>query len=427
MKRRTFLKAAASGLAAPYLIPRNVLAAPGRPGANDRIAAGVIGTGGRISRVLSETPKDVRITALADCDLRQMGSKSTFGIVIGQRFPDQFAKWPRYQDYREMLDQEKLDAVYVGTTTHARVLCSIHAVQAGADVYAEKPLTLTIEEGQVLVKAARKHQRVVQVGTQCRSLEWYRWSNELIRGGALGRIKKVIAHNFEPPVRRKVTAGQPVPKELDWDMWCNQTELVPFDSVECHPGSNKWAKWLAYDGGGLSWGMTGWGTHSLDMVQAALGTDYTGPVEIRPEKPGDETTPLTMRYADGLILELSFPKGYGEFWGARYIGEKGTIERTKSVSSDPPELVAEHPEYGSYPAEPHLQNWIDCMRSRRRPRADVEIAHRSHTLCHLGNIARQLGRRLQWDPEKEEFIGDDEANTLRSRPRRKGYELPKIG
>ena len=426
MKRRTFLKTAAAGVGIPYLVPRNVLSAPGQPGANDRIAAGVIGTGGRISNVVGETPQDVRISALADCDLRQMGPKSPFGIMIGQRYPEQFAKWPRYQDYREMLDKEKLDAVYVGTTTHARALCSIHAVQAGADVYAEKPLTLTIEEGQVLVKAARKHQRVVQVGTQCRSLEWYKWSNKLIQSGALGKMKKVIAHNFEPPISRKVTAGQPVPKELDWDMWCNQTELVPFDGNECHPGCGKWGKWWAYDGGGLSWGMTGWGTHSLDMVQAALGTDYTGPVEVRPEKPGDQTTPLTMRYADGLILELSLPKGYGEFWGAKYIGEKATIERTKTVSADPPELVADHPGYAGYPTEPHLQNWIDCMRSRERPRADVEIAHRSHTLCHLANIARQLGRRLRWDPEEEEFIGDDEANALRSRLRRKGYELPEI-
>ena len=131
MKRRTFLKTAAASLAVPYFVPRHVLAAPGRPGANDRIAAGVIGTGGRIAYVISETPQDIQVVALADCDLRQMSANSTFGGLIGPLRPDEFPKWPRYQDYREMLDKEKLDAVYVGTTTHARALCCVHAVQSG--------------------------------------------------------------------------------------------------------------------------------------------------------------------------------------------------------------------------------------------------------------------------------------------------------
>ena len=164
----------------------------------------------------------------------------------------------------------------------------------------------------------------------------------------------------------------------------------------------------------------------MDMVQAVLGTDYTGPVEVWPVKPGDDHSPVTMRYADGTLLELSLPRGYGNFWGAKYIGEKGTIERMKEVVSDPPELVAEHPKYAGYPTEPHLQNWIDCMRNRQRPAADVEIAHRSTTLCHLATAARDLGRRLEWDPDKEKFVGDDEAarHISVTRPRRKGYELP---
>ena len=422
MRRRSFLKTTATVIASPYLIPRHVLASPGKPGANDRITAGVIGTGSRISRVINETPKDVQIVALSDCNLPQMGPESGFGKTISRLYPDRFTKWPRYQDYREMLDKEKLDAVYVGTTTHARALCCIHAVQAGLDAYAEKPLTLTIEEGQVLVKATRKHQRVVQVGTQCRSLQWYTWSNDLIRNGALGKIKKVVAHNFDPPVDWPGEPGPPVPEGLNWDMWCNQAELRPYH-VKLHRG---WYRWRAYDGGGMSWGMTGWGTHSLDMVQAALGTDYTGPVEVWPVKPGDGHSPVTMRYASGILLELSLPRGQGAFWGARYIGEKGTIERIKEVVSDPPELVKGHPKYAGYPTEPHLRNWIECMRSRKRPAADVEIAHRSTTLCHLATVARDLGRRLQWDPDKEKFVGDEQAaeHVSVTRPRRKGYELP---
>lgn len=144
MRRRKFLTTVAAAVAAPYLIPRRVLASSGNPGANDRILAGVIGTGNRISRVISETPQDVQIAALADCNVRQMGADSGFGKTVSRRALDRFPKLPRYQDYREMLDKEKLDAVYVGTTTHARALCCIHAVQAGLDAYAEKPLTLTI-------------------------------------------------------------------------------------------------------------------------------------------------------------------------------------------------------------------------------------------------------------------------------------------
>ncbi len=429
IKRRTFLRAMAAGLAVPYFIPRSVFAKPGGPGANGRIAVGVIGCGGRVASILRELPADLQVVALADCDLRQMNVGSVFGNAVSntEKFSQTFAKWNRYQDYREMFDKEKLDAVFVTTTTHARALICIHAIQAGLDVYAEKPLTLTIEEGQVLVKAARKHKRVVQVGTQCRSLELYSWVNNLVRSGRLGRIEKVVAHNFEGPVRRGTKSGQTPPKELNWDMWCNQTPLVPYVLDEMHPGSGLWGKWWEYDGGGLTWGMTGWGTHSLDMVQAALGTDYTGPVEIWPEKPGDALSPILMRYVDGRRLELTLPRGYGNFWGQIFHGQNGKIEFfLDKLTSDVPELVAGHPKPQGYPALPHLENWIACMKSRKRPNADVEIAHRSSTVCHLANIARELGRRLRWNPKKEKFVGDDEANALRSRPRRNGYDLPKV-
>ncbi|HOX59011.1 MAG TPA: Gfo/Idh/MocA family oxidoreductase [Candidatus Paceibacterota bacterium] len=429
MKRRAFLKSVTAGLAMPCIVPRSVFGAAAKPAPNDRIAVGVIGCGGRVSALLYEAPPQLQVVALADCDLRQMSAESVFGKAVKSmpKYSQQFATWKRYQDYSEMLEKEKLDAVFVTTTTHARALACIHAVQAKKDVYAEKPLTLTIEEGQVLVKAVRKHGRVLQVGTQCRTLPLYGWVNNLVRTGGLGRIEKVIAHNFEPPVRRESKPGQPVPKELNWDMWCNQTPLVPYDPTELHPSCPLWGKWWEYDGGGLPWGMTGWGTHSLDMIQAALGTDYTGPVEVWPDKPGDALSPIFMRYADGRRLEMTLPKGHGDFWGAIYHGEKGRIEFfLNKVQSDPPELVAGHPEGTGYPALGHMHNWIDCMRTRKRPNADVEIAHRSSTLCHLANIARELGRRLRWNPDKEEFVGDAEANALKSRPRRKGYELPKI-
>jgi predicted dehydrogenase len=424
MKRRVFLQTAAASVAAPILIPHHALAAPGQPGANDRIRAAVIGTGGRVSAILGELPKDIQVVALADCDLRKMGAGSVFGKRMSNLFPTEFPRWPRYQDYRRMFDNEKLDAVFVTTPTHARALICVHAVQAGLDVYAEKPLTLTIEEGQVLVKATRKHQRVLQVGTQCRSLELYTWVNNLIRGGRLGKLEKVVAHSFVGPKDPPAKPGEPVPKGLDWDKWCNQAPLVPFS-----PAWFNWSPWRPYDGGGSSWGVTGWGTHAYDMVQAALGADGTGPVEVWPTKAGDPMSPVTMLYASGIPLELSLPVGHANFWGSIYHGKQGRIEFfSDKVTSDPPDLVAGHPKSQGHPTLPHLRNWIDCMRSRKRPRADVEIAHRSSTVCHLVNIARDLGRRLRWDPTKEAFVGDDQANHHPSvtRPRRKGYGLPSV-
>jgi len=335
-------------------------------------------------------------------------------------------RWNKYQDYRKMLEKEKLDAVFVPTCTHARALICLHAMQAGLDVYAEKPLTLTIEEGQVLVKAARKLNRILQVGTQQRSQPSNVYASKLVREGAIGKIHTVIACNFEPPARWTSQPGQDIPGGLDWDLWCNQTELRPY-----HPDLyNKWGIWWDYDGGGQSWGVSGWGTHALDQVQCALGTDYTGPVEMWPEDKGPQSK-ITMKYESGTLLKMHGPKRDLADLGAIFMGDKGKIEILRgSFLTDRPELLKDQPATmpANVPGEVkwHFDNFFDCLRSRKRPNADVEIAHRSNSVCHLVNICRDLGRKLKWDPKAEKFLGDDEANKLISRPRRKGYEFPKI-
>jgi predicted dehydrogenase len=422
----------AASAAATALIPRHVLSAPGRPGANDRIRTGVIGCGMRSAVLLEQSPRDIQIAALADCDLRQMGSDSAFGKSASSLSRDAFSKWPRYQDYRDMLDKEKLDAVYVATTTHARVLCCIHAAQAGLDIYAEKPLTLTIAEGRALVKVVRKHKCVFQAGTQARSMTLDMWASQFLRNGGLGKIEKIVANNFVGPARRSPSAGQVAPPEMNWDMWCNQAELAAHDTSLYH-GCGKWGQWSAYDGGGSSWGVTGWGTHSYDAVQAALGTAQTGPVEVWAIAPRYSMSPVTMRYANGTILEMNLPRQHGPVWGAIFYGEKGKVETNRNrCVSNPPELVADQPQAayvrGGADTRPHIENWVECMRTRSQPRADAETAHRTATICHLVNIARDIGRRLRWNPDKEIFVGDADANRHPSvtRPRRKGYELPKI-
>jgi predicted dehydrogenase len=223
---------------------------------------------------------------------------------------------------RLVLKKEKLDAVFVETTTHARVLICMHALQAGCDVYAEKPQSLTVAEGRRLVQAVHHYRRVLQTGSQQRSMPINRHANKLVREGAIGKIRTVITCNFQGG-KTWVPRDTPdeMPKGLDWDQWCNQTELRPYYQEL----QFKWSDFTDYDSGGQGWGVTGWGTHSLDQVQCALGTDETGPVEIWPEEAGPKCR-ITMRYANGILLKLEGKNRGMEDLGAIFVGEKGQIE-----------------------------------------------------------------------------------------------------
>jgi len=428
-RRRDFLKTTlATTIAVPYWVPSTALAAPGRPGANDRIRVGLIGSGHRSRDLTKESPSEFQLSAVADCDLRQIAGylaemKDVPHSIVSE-------KCRRYQDYREMLDKEKLDGVFVATKTHARASICIHAMQAGLDVYAEKPMTLTIQEGQYLVRAEQKYRRVVQVGTQQRSLAINNFGSDLVRDGAIGKVHTVICPNFIGPERRPKLPSQPTPAGMNWDMWCHQTELIPH-SQTLHPGLGKWGRYRDYDGGGLGWGVTGWGAHAFDQVQRALGTDDTVPEEIWLNGSGPNS-PVTMRYSNGTLLKLALPKGTGPGLGAIFVGDKGKIEINRNrLASNPAELIngapppADKSQYASV-ADAHIRNWAHCMRTREKPVASARIGHHASVICSLINICRELGRPLKWDPVKEEFRGDDQANDLRARTRRKGYELPKI-
>lgn len=410
MNRRNFLLASASvGL----LRPERIL------GANDRIRIGFVGCGGRARwlQTYFDNMPGVELAAVADCYFprtAEAASKRPNG-----------SRWAKYPDYRSMFDREKLDAVFVETTTHARVLIAMHALEAGMDVYAEKPLTLTIAEGRTLVNCVRKHRRILQTGTQQRSMPINRYASRLVSSGAIGKIRIVEVCNFEPPDDWTPKPGEPMPEGLDWNQWCNQTELRPYHRDLQY----KWALWRDYDGGGQSWGVSGWGTHALDQVQCALGADDTGPVEMWTEERSPRAR-VTMKYASGTLLKLEGPKRKHEDLGGIFIGERGRIEIKRGLfTAEPDSLYKGAPESTiEGPGEdlPHLENFFQCMRSRQKPNADVEIGHRSTTVCHLVNICRQLGRKLRWDPAAEQFVDDPEANHLISRPRRKGFELPAV-
>jgi hypothetical protein len=284
----------------------------------------------------------------------------------------------------------------------------------------------------------------------------------LVKNGSIGKVKSVVASNFVGPLRWEPKAAEQIPDgggKNWWDVWTNQAEFRPYHH-DLHRG---WAKWWDYDGGGLSFGVTGWGTHSYDQIQRGLGTDETGPVEIVLEEPvrdlpagkfekrepaPDETGAayyhmaegltgprgrVRMKYANSTDVELRLDADWGPGLGCIFVGKHGTIEINRDeVAANPPDLIesADRPAPLDVPeTRPHIENWLECIRSRGRCTADIEYGQRSSTLCYLVNIAREVGRvgeTLRWDPRQERFTNCEEANALLSRPRRHGYELPAL-
>ncbi len=448
--RREALKSSTAAFALPYLIPSYVLGADGQPGANDKVNVGVIGLGGRgrsLARTCIGLP-EMRLAAVCDCFAPRCGA---FVKAAGKD-----RHWATYEDFREMIEKEKLDGVLVQTTTHARAWVTVLAMQAGADVYIEKPMCLTIAEGRQMVTAARKYKRVTQVGTQQRSIPINNWASDLVKNGALGKVHTVIAPNFVGPDIWTPKPAQPMPKggsEGWWDIWTNQAEFRPY-----HPHIHySWLRWWAYDDGGRCFG----GAHSYDQVQRALGTDETGPVEVWLEEPvkvmetGKFDTPkddpdtgleyrrlaqnvvgprakIRMKYANGTELRLHMDGDRGPGLGAIFVGDKGKLEINRNkIAANPKELITTPDNPGPKKGEMqyHVGNWVQCIKTRGRCTADIEYGQRSATICSMVNIVRnigQVGKKLKWDPQSERFTNCDEANKMLSRPRRKDYELPEL-
>jgi len=463
LTRREMLKAGAAAMTLPALVPGRVLGLEGAAPASETVRVGVIGCGGR-ARLIREGAdvKTFRVVAAADCEFRR--AEAYVKELSGG------AKWGAYDDFRKMIEEEKLDGVMVETPTHPRAWIAIQAMQAGLDTYIEKPMCLTIAEGRAMVKAARHYKRVTQVGTQQRSMPINNWASDLVKNGALGKILTVLAGDYVGPDRWTKTSSKDLkgPVEPWWDIWTNQAELRPYDGA-LHHG---WARWWDYDGGGLCFGVTGWGTHAYDQINRALGTDDTGPVEVTLEEPvavretgrfvsretvggvvigdtGDLDTgtdyhgmaklkgpraKVSMKFAGGTQLRLHLDGDRGPGLGAIFVGEKGKIEINRNkLASNPKEIVRAAGNPGpNRRAETayHIENWVECVKSRKPCNADIEIGQRATTLCYLVNIVRevgQVGKPLKWDPAAERFTNSVEANKLLDRPRRKGYELPSVG
>ncbi|MCP5110495.1 MAG: Gfo/Idh/MocA family oxidoreductase, partial [bacterium] len=276
ISRRSFLGQGA-GLVAPLVISRGVL------GANDRIRIGVIGIGNRTGLLMEQLPRGAEIVALADCNLARCYERR------------RTKNWRVYQDYRELLDRKDIDGVIEGTTEHGRALIDIHVCQAGKDLYTEKPLTLYIEEGRALVRAARRHGRIVQVGSQQRSMAMNRLACEFIRGGGLGRLEQVLTVNYTSSRPFERLAEETPPPGLDWDQWLGQAAMRPYNKRFQYG----WMGWRDFGGGQ----MTNWGAHGLDQVQWALDASESGPVELWPLDDGPAGA-IALRYTNGVTVRL---------------------------------------------------------------------------------------------------------------------------
>jgi predicted dehydrogenase len=415
-----------AGLAAtgPWIVPASVLGQSTTP-PSERITIGFIGVGGQGNQHVAGGPwttsggflgrDDAQI--LAVCDVEEERLQRT-----RQRVDDGYAaKTGRgsykgcaaYRDFRELLARPDIDAVLIASPDHWHALMSIMAIKAGKDVYCEKPISLTIREVREMVKTARRYNRILQAGTQQRSSPAFRFACELVRNGRIGKLQHVHVNVGGTSVAIEA-AAEPVPKGLDWDMWLGPAPWRPYNAG-IHRG---WMAHRDYSGGE----MTNWGAHHFDTAQWGIGADETGPVEIHPPD-GKEYQTLTYRYANGVQLH----HGGHPYSGVTFIGTEGLVNTDRWFwRTEPASLgrtIIGPDEIHLYDSRNHHDNFMEAVRTRKPPIADIAIIARSITVCHLGNICYWLNRPLKWDPAKEEFIGDTEANRWLDRPKRQPWTL----
>jgi predicted dehydrogenase len=345
-----------------------------------------------------------------------------------------------YNDLRELLARDDLDAVVIATGDNWHGPATVMAAKAGKDVYCEKPISKTIREARAMVEAARRYDRVVQIGLQQRSTPEFIRASGLVRSGRIGEVK--VVYVVFPGTNSDVNLpAEPVPEGLDWDLWLGPAPWHPFNGRFHHYGQPPrvvpWDFCRDFGGGNL----TSNAVHSFDVVQWALGMDESDPVEVIPPETG-QVPSLTYRYANGALLQVVdwkldgqkhfVPKGWDlntriENFGAVYVGSEGWIHvgREGYLKAYPPEILTETRggPGARNPVANHHQNWLDCIRSRQRPACEVAVGCRSTIVSHLGCIAHWTGRALKWDPVKEEFLGDEEANRLRFRAMRPPWRI----
>jgi predicted dehydrogenase len=426
VSRRTALKAAA---ALPAWLASD-LRAQDAPKPADRPKVALIGCGGMGRGDATNASRFGTVVAVCDVDAKRAAEASK-----------QFGGAKVYADFRKLLDAEKdVSVILNGTPDHWHTLVNLAAIRAGKDVYSEKPLTLTIDEGKRLVAAVRGSKCVLQTGSQQRSDARFRQACLIVRAGRLGKLTTVTSV-LPAGLRAGPFKTAPVPDGLNWDMWQGQAPATEYVPERCH---TNFRFWLDYSGGTL----TDWGAHHNDIVLWAIARDRGGPVSVEGKRlaepiPGGYTTPseyeVTYTYDDGLVHACKSTRASTIFGGAakkdvprsqtdhgvKFEGADGWLFVTRGkIEASKPEILADKlsaEDLKVYESNDHMRNFFDCVKSRKLPICDAEVGHRSATVCHLGGIALRLGRKLKWDPSREEFVGDREANTYVAREQRKPW------
>src|SRR6516225_8500997 len=418
LHRRQFLKlTSAASLTAPLLLS-SAIARPAGKGPNDRITMGFIGTGTQGRGLLNNFLGQPNTQALAVCDVdttRREHHRKVVEEFYSIKQDKQYQGCAAYTDFEELLARKDIDAVVIAVPDHWHAFIAIAACKAGKDVYCEKPLSLTIHEARAMVNAARQNQRVFQTGSMQRSMKEFRQACELVRNGRIGKISQVIV-DVGGPSRPCDLPEEAMEPGLNWDRWLGPAPLRAYNSILSPRGVHKhfpdWRNYREYSGGM----MTDWGAHHFDIAQWGLGMDDSGPVEIIPPEDPKATKGLRYLYANGVEVL------HGDSGGVLFIGSEGKILVNRGKFEATPKSIGEEPLPANcihlYKSYNHGKDFLDCMRSRQKPICDVEIGCRSVTVCHLGNLAYWNHRKLKWDPTKEQFIDDPEANYWLDRRKR---------
>jgi len=421
MNRRVFLKTAAKAsalFAVPMIVPASVLGRGGFVAPSERITLGAIGIGGRGSYVLGCFLEEEDVQFVAICDVKA-ARRQTVKDRADKKYGNN--NCAMYRDLREILARDDIDAVLIATGPNWHCLASVLAAQAGKDVYCEKPCTKNIAQSLILAETFRRTGRIFQAGTQRRSLPNFEFAIDLARRGKLGKLQTVHAHpGGLHPTMSGWGASEPEPPktEADWDLWLGPAAWRP-----CNAATMRSAFGFEKGGGLVGGGCLEWGSHCVDLCQWANDVDDTSAVEYWPEK-----GQLLARYANGVKLVMR-NDGWLPNIGScpvRFEGTTGWVETGDNgdlYTSTPDLLAGKRAKIGGYPANFHVRNFLDCVKTRAQTRANADAAAHAHITCHAANIALYLNRKVTFDPVKNEFPGDAEANRLRSEALREPWRI----
>jgi len=423
LTRRSFLKRSAVVAAAPLILPCRAGARRSQVEANDLINIGCIGNGPQGTGLMRGVLGHAQARVVAVCDvnrLRRDAAKQTVDQQYGN------TDCATYNDFRELLARDDIDGVVIATPDHWHVPVGVYAAKAGKDMYIEKPLMLSLSQGQVLRDTIQRCGRVYQYGTQQRSSREFRFACELVRNGRIGELKRIKVGSPASIVSETIAPG-PVPDWLDYDLWLGPAPWAPFSEKRIVN-----AYWWHKSDYALGF-VAGWGIHHVDIAQWGEGADLTGPVEVE----GTGVFPaegfcdcatkwnVIMRYADGVILDYT-DEGQNRH-GITFEGTEGWVYVARGVIDAKPKKLLESVfgpgDLRLYESKDHIGNYLDCIRSRARTVCPIEVAIRSDMICHLSDIAMRLERKLRWDPDNERFVDDDAANRMLTRAMRSPWQI----